>query len=147
MPSSRKLFGAVLLACVGVAVAAPLMLRGALAAHELRAAFFVGPRLLDVQAPEPGGWRQVGGVRVLVRFPSEERVAPETFRCLLNGRDVTEQLTVGVNGVAGTVAPLLEGENTLELEIFGRGWWSGRYYQDGAAIRLDARSPIGLDRG
>ena len=147
MPRGRGLFGVILLACVGAGLAAPLILRGTLAAHELRAAFFLGPPLLDVQAPEPGGWRQVGGVRVLVRFPNQDRVAPETFRCLLNGRDVTDQLTVGANGVAGSVAPLLEGENTLELDVFGRGWWGGRYYQDKARIRLDARVPMGLDQG
>ena len=147
MPRGPRLFGAILLACVGVGLAAPLILRGTLAAHELRAGFFLGRPLLDVHAPGAGGWRQVGGVRVLVRFSDEDRVAPETFRCLLNGRDVTDQLTVGANGVAGSVAPLLEGQNTLELQVFGRGWWGGRYYQDGARIRLDARPPIGLDRG
>lgn len=116
--------------------------RGAIAGGLL----FLGPRLLELRAPAGEGWRPLGALEVLVRFPNEGRVVPETFRCLLNGRDVTEQLTVGRNGVGGSVYPLHEGRNRLRVEVFGRSWWSSRFYQDGADRSFDVRAPLGLDR-
>ena len=88
----------------------------------------------------------VTGGDVLLRVTVSDGVSLEGVSVRVNGRDVTDQLTVGRNGVAGSVAPLLEGSNTLRLEVFGRSWWGGRYYQDSYDIVLDARAPLSMDR-
>lgn len=108
---------------------------------------FVGPGLIELVSPEPepASFRPLGSVAVLVRFPGQERVAHETFRCLLNGRDVTEQLTVTRLGAGGSVFPLLEGENDLRVEVFGRGWWSSAFYEDVRELRFLVRGPVGFD--
>jgi len=140
------IFGAILLACGAGLAGAVAGLRGGLSGEGLRGAIYLGAPLLQIREPQPAGYRLLGGADVLIEFPSQDRVAPETFRCLLNGRDVTDQLTVGRNGVAGSVAPLLEGSNSLRLEVFGRSWWGGRYYQDSYDLILDARAPLSMDR-
>ena len=140
------IFGAILLAAAAGTAGAVAGLRGGPRAEALRATIYLGPPLLRVREPQPEGYRLLGGADVLIEFSSQQRVAPETFRCLLNGRDVTDQLTVGRNGVAGSVAPLLEGPNTLRLEVFARSWWGGRYFQDSYELVLDARAPLSLDR-
>ena len=140
------IFGAILLGGAGGLAGAVLGLRGALSAEGLRGTVYLGPPLLQVREPRLQPFRLLGGADVLIEFSSQDRVAPETFRCLLNGRDVTDQLTVGRNGVAGSVAPLLEGSNTLRLEVFGRSWWGGRYFQDSHELVLDARAPLSMDR-
>ncbi len=117
------------------------------AGARLERALFLGGPLLEVRSPGPDGWRPLGGLQVLVRFPRQDRVAPETFRCLLNGEDVTSQLSVGRNGAGGDVYPLLEGRNELRFEVFGRGWWAGRYFLDATTIEVRARAPLRFDTG
>ena len=102
--------------------------------------------LLAVQLPEAGSEFPQGGVAVLIEFPEEARVAPETFRCLLNGRDVTDLLTVGRNGVAGSIFPVREGANELELEVFGRARWGDWLVEDHLAIPFRALPLIYMDR-
>jgi hypothetical protein len=120
-----------------------------LRAEGLRRSVFLGGSLLDLVAPpaEPADFHMLGGLEVVVRFPSEERIAIDTFRCLLNGADVTDLLTVGRNGAAGQVYPLLEGPNELDCQVYGRGWWTNRYFQDGARVSVRARGPLSFDAG
>ena len=110
---------------------------------------FAGPLLRvenpSVSLPSEDTSVPMGGVPLLVRFPENGRVLPDTFRCLLNGQDVTHQLTIGVNGVAGTVFPLREGENQVRLEVFGKSLWGRRYYQDFIEFPIRAR-PFVIDR-
>jgi len=73
-------------------------------------------------------------------------VVSETFRCVLNGKDVTRLLTVGANGAAGAIFPLRVGENHLRIEVFGRGWWAGRLFEDRIDARFRSRPPPALDR-
>lgn len=141
MPRNTRVFGAVLL--VILVTAAALLSRDP---EGWGRRLYLGPGLLEVSAPEPGGWRPLGGVGVVVRFLSEERVVLETFRCFLNGRDVTDQLAVSARGAGGTVFPLLEGRNQLQVEVFGRGWWGARYYRQAVGVALEARGPLGMDR-
>ncbi len=128
---------AVLLAAAGLALGTSQDAR--------RRAFYLGGRLLEVPAPVDGSWVPLAGVAVLVRFPDQERVEPETFRCLLNGRDVTALLTVGQNGAAGAVFPLVEGSNQLRLAVFGRGWWGPWLYEDAVDLVVEVRRPLYLD--
>jgi len=88
-----------------------------------------------------------GGVPVVVHFPYTSRVVADTFRCLLNGRDVTALLTVGGNGAGGSVFPLRVGENHLRVEVFGRGWWPGQLYEDAVEVVFRSRPPPPLDQG
>jgi hypothetical protein len=101
-----------------------------------------------VQKPSEGARVGVEGVEVLVRFPQRERVAPETFRLLVNGADVTSQLLTGSTGASGRVAGLLEGENLLRFEVHGdRGGWPGHFLPEAREVRILVRLPQGLDRG
>jgi hypothetical protein len=59
------------------------------------------PPLLELESPQRGEVVGAEGLEVVVRFPVIERVAPETFRVLLNGADVTEDFTTGENGAYG----------------------------------------------
>jgi hypothetical protein len=102
------------------------------------------PSASGVGSPDSGVQMPMGGVPILVRFQGEGRVLPDTFRCLLNGEDVTHLLTVGVNGVAGTIYPLREGQNRLRVEVFGKTLWSGQYLQDSFELPIQAR-PLTLD--
>ena len=116
-------------------------------AAQLQRALFLGGPLLELRSPGPEGWRPLGGLQVLVHFPRQDRVAPETFRCLLNGEDVTSQLSVGRNGAGGHVYPLREGRNELRVEVFGRGWWPERYFLDATRVEVRARAPLRFDTG
>ena len=149
------LIGVILLACGGLAGLAawrsgPDLLRDGGASRFLT---FAGP-LLRLENPVPPRSTSettempglpMGGVPILVRFQQDGRVLPDTFRCLLNGEDVTHQLTVGVNGVAGTVFPLREGTNRLRVEVFGQTLWGSRYYLDSFELSIRAR-PLVIDR-
>ncbi len=66
-------------------------------------------------------------VQVLVECLDQERVLPETFRCLLNNRDITDRLTLGRNGAGGQLYGLVQGSDLLGFEVFGRGWWPWRW--------------------
>lgn len=107
-----------------------------------------GDPLLRVEAPAPGAVVGPAGLEVMVRFTDEERVAPETFRVLLNGADVTESFTTGENGSVGRLHSLLDGENRLRAEVFGRSrlapWL---LVEQGHEVRVTHRRPLDLDRG
>ncbi len=107
---------------------------------------FLGSPMLQVLRPTPGQQVAFGGVEVEIGFPGRERVAVDTFRCLLNNRDVTHLLTLGSNGAQGAIFGLVEGENRIRIEVFGRGWWSARYYQDARTVVFHVRPFPNLDR-
>jgi len=118
---------------------------GAAAALALSAAT---PGLMRVVEPRPGSVVGVEGVEVMVRFAPEDRVAVETFRVLLNGSDTTEEFTTGANGAYGRLHGLLDGENRLRFEAFGRRWWlPGRLVEEAREVRFLVRLPQDLDRG
>lgn len=106
-----------------------------------------GPVLLEVILPVPGAPVGLGGFELLVRFPPEIAVA-ETFRALLNGADVTDQLTTGANGSHGRLVGLLPGDNRLRLEIFGRvPWATDHLFEQSRELPIRMRPPLDLDRG
>lgn len=106
----------------------------------------LGPPVLEVRSPQPEERYAPGGVPVLVAFRAADRVARGTLRCLLNGRDVTHQLTTGANGAAGNVFPVREGENSLRVEVYARGLWTDRYFEDSVELRFRVRGARSLDR-
>ena len=112
---------------------------------ELRRWVYVGTPLLELSTPLPDQELTRAGVEVLVRF-NGSRVSPPSFRCLLNGRDVTDQLTVGENGAGGAVVGLAEGANQIRVEVFGRGWWRDRYFEDSRQVRVIVRPLPFIDR-
>lgn len=136
-----SLLAVAVLAAAGTAALRDPGLRGRAA----RLALFGSP-LLEVNAPLPEQWIAQGGVQVVVRYPLADRTAAETFRCLLNGRDVTERLTRGANGAAGSVLGAVEGANRLRVEVFGRPWWGGGWFEDAVEITFHVRPLPGLDR-
>jgi hypothetical protein len=107
-----------------------------------------GPILMEVISPTPGALVGVDGIRVIVRFPRRDETAWETFRALLNGADVTDALSTGENGVFGDLPGLLEGENVLRLEVFGRAPWGGdTLFEQARELRVRMRPPLALHRG
>ena len=140
------LFGVILLTG-GVLLGAALLMTGGDVLRQgglARLTYHGGP-LLTLQSPEPGEELPAGGVEVLVRFPDRKRVASQTFRCLLNGEDVTHLLTVGQNGAAGSVYPLREGGNQIEVQVFGRGWYRSHYFMDRIEVPVQISVPL-MDR-
>ena len=111
-----------------------------------RRLILLGTPLIEVLRPTPGQQLPFGGVQVQVGFADGERVAVDTFRCLLNERDVTHLLTLGSNGATGSVFGLVEGENRLRIEVFGKSWWSARYVQDARTVVFHVRLFPNLDR-
>jgi hypothetical protein len=106
-----------------------------------------GPVLLEVLTPAPGERVGIGGIELLVKFPPDVAFG-ETFRALLNGADVTDQLTTGENGSSGRLVGLLPGENRLRLEIFGRVPWApDQVFEQARELHVWMRPPIELDRG
>lgn len=116
-------------------------LRGALS----RTLLF-GQPLLEIRSPAPGQAVAQGGVEIVVHFPAADRTASDTFRCLLNGRDVTPSLTTGENGAAGSVLGAIEGENHVRVEVFGRPWWGGPWLEDAREVRFRVRPLPTMDR-
>ncbi len=106
-----------------------------------------GPALLDVRKPLGGGPVGVEGVEVLVGFlPGHAEAA--TFRATLNGADVTDELELAANGAHGSLHGLLDGENWLELAVFGHGWWpEDLLVEERHRIRILYRSPIRANQG
>ncbi len=144
MVNRLRIFGVSLLALGALAA---LALTGT--GEGLRAAerwLLLGRPLLEFRAPKAGQMVPVGSIEVIVGFPAAERVVVETFRCLLNDRDVTQYLTLGRNGAGGSVQGLLEGENRLRVEIFGRGWWPGRVLEDARELSLRFQPLPTMDR-
>lgn len=106
-----------------------------------------GPALLDVRKPLDEGPIGVEGVEVLVGFLAGH-TRSATFRATLNGADVTNELELAANGVHGSLHGLLDGENWLELAVFGRGWWPrDLLVEERHRIRILYRSPIRANQG
>jgi hypothetical protein len=106
------------------------------------------PSLLWVQAPLEGALVGIGGVEVRVRFPRERGIEVGTFVALLNGADVTAEFTTGSNGAIGRLFGVLDGENTLRLEVQGdRGGLPDRLLRDTREVRFLVRLPQGINRG
>jgi len=108
------------------------------------------PALLELESP-PAEGGDIGpqGLPILVRFPRDGRARPATFRAWLNGADVTDQLAVATNGCEGVLHGLLDGENDLRLEVFGRvralpaGW----LIRQERTLRVSFHHPVAWDRG
>lgn len=106
------------------------------------------PRLMEVSAPAPGERVDPGPVRVMVRFDPRFRVAPETFRVLLNGADVTPELLTGRNGAIGELHGVLDGINVLRFEVFGSGpGWGDRLFEQRQEVHVLVRTPQTWTRG
>ncbi len=106
-----------------------------------------GPQLLAVQAPTQESRVGLGGIEVLVRF-SQAHTQAGTFRAILNGADVTDQLKVAKNGAHGSLQGLLEGPNELRLEVFGSGWWpADLHVEERHTLTVLYRPPRQLNQG
>ena len=124
------------------------MAAAVLTAAALAGAAALTPPPFEVVKPAPGAVVGVGGVEVMVRFPAEERVAVETFRVLLNGADTTGEFITGANGAYGRLHGVLDGENVLRFEVFGRRWWlPAMLLEEAREVRFLVRLPQNLDRG
>src|SRR5262249_52157713 len=97
---------------------------------ELERFAWLGPPLMRVEAPVHGLEVPVGAVDVDIEFAGGERVAVETFQCLLNGLDVTGSLTIGRNGAVGAIVGLREGDNQIRVRVFGRSLWTGDFIDE-----------------
>lgn len=147
MAGSRRAFGLLLIGALAVAgvLALTLALDSELR-DEARRTLLFGSPLLDLRAPLDGQWVAQGKVEIIVQFPSAERTSSETFRCLLNGHDVTPDLTRAENGAAGSVLGAVEGENHLRVEVFGRPWWGGPFLEDSIERHFRVRPLPTMDR-
>jgi len=107
---------------------------------------WLGGGLIELKHPASGVRVPHGGLAVLVAFPDQDRVLPDTFRCVLNGRDLTRELARDREGATGSLSPLREGSNRLRVEIFGRGLWGDRFYQDVVEVEFEVPPLYTLDR-
>lgn len=156
MRRTVPVFGLLLLLAVAAAAGHGAIRRGGPLDDALVRSFLLGAPVLEVRVPRSGEVSPIGGVEVLIRFQDEGRVAPETLRCLLNGRDVTDRLRVAANGAGGALFPLTEGQNLLRVEVFAGGWWTGGivpwsprfswYFEDAVEVSFRVRPPTLLDR-
>ena len=103
----------------------------------LARALWIGAPLLELRHPVSGKRVPFGGLAVLVEFPDRDRVIPSTLRCLLNGADLTVDLTRGDNGAAGSLYPLREGRNLLRVEVFGKGRFGDQVVEDFIEVEFD----------
>jgi len=107
-----------------------------------------GWELLEISSPEPAESRSNEALEVFLHFPRPERVRPETLEVRLNGADVTPAFATASNGAYGDVLLLVDGENLLEVSIFGRAWWSGdRLVEQTVHRRFRVRRPIDRNWG
>lgn len=106
---------------------------------------YLGPPLMRVETPPAETALGVGAVDLLIEFPAGERIAVETFQCLLNGLDVTASLTVGRNGAVGSVVGLREGDNRIQVRVFGRSLWTGRFVDEQREFVVRVRAIPFLD--
>ena len=103
--------------------------------------------LLRVELPAPEQAVGLGGVEVLIQFPASGRAQAATFRALLNGADVTTELERAENGVHGHLHGLLDGENRLQLEVFGRAPWAFcTLVEESRELRVFFRRAVTHDR-
>ena len=131
---------AALFAVIGVLFAAAAWFRG-----ELTHFAYVGPSLMRVQNPVDLSEVPIGAVDLEIEFPDRDRVAVETFECLLNGLDVTEGLTVGRNGAVGEIVGLREGENRIRVRVFGKSFWGDRFVDEEHEFIVRVRGAAFLD--
>lgn len=110
-----------------------------------RRLFLLGGPVLQVRIPAPEQIVPVGAAEILVSFASGQ-VAADTFRCLLNDRDITAALTLGRNGAGGSIIGLTEGENELRVQVFSRTWWGQRFVEDTQTVRFYVKGLVGIDR-
>jgi hypothetical protein len=148
MVNRLRLFGVVAVVTGGLASAAAVCLVGPGGASErLRRLLFVGAPLFEVRLPDSAHVvLRSGAVELFVGFAPGDRVAWDTFRALLNDRDVTPSLTLGRNGAHGKLFGMTEGPNHLRLQLFGRSWWGGHYVQDEQVLVLSVVGRPDLDR-
>ncbi len=147
MLNRLRLFGVVSLVTGGLCVALALLLAGPGGPRErAQRILHVGGPLFKVLRPAGVAETGIGAIELHIGFSPGNRVASDTFRCLLNGDDVTDTLTLGRNGAHGELRGLTEGPNRITLQLFGRSWWSGRYVQDERRIVVRVRGARGLDR-
>ena len=105
--------------------------------------FPLGPSLVELIAPAADVRSTNEAVEVLLRFPRTELTHPETLRVLVNGADVTDGFDVASNGAIGDVVLLVDGENRLEVSVFGRAWWSRqRLVEHRVELRITIERPI-----
>lgn len=108
----------------------------------------LGPRLVEITSPEPGGEVPNQALEVFVGFPHPERTLHETLEVRLNGADVTDAFEVAGNGAYGSVVRLVDGENELRVGVFGRSWWpGGRLVEHTRVVRFRVHRPIDADWG
>jgi hypothetical protein len=148
MGNRLRFFGVVALLTGALASAAAVWMAGpGNFEQRLRRLAFVGAPLFEVRVQgEPAERFRTGSVEVFVGFAQGDRVAWDTFRVVLNGRDVTGQLTLGRNGAHGKLLGLTEGSNQLELQLFGRSWWGGSFIEDEQVLTLQVAGHPDLDR-
>lgn len=109
---------------------------------------------IEILSPRPG--QRVGpeGVEVMLRFRDDaDPLASATFRALLNGADVTPELTTAENGAVGRLHGLLDGDNILRVEVFvrssglfawlDRGWLT----HESREVHILSRRPLQTDQG
>jgi hypothetical protein len=129
-----------LFAVIGVLLAAGAWFRADLVQFA-----YVGPALMRVQNPHEHSEVPIGAVDLEIEFPDQNRVAVETFECLLNGLDVTDALTVGRNGAVGEIVGLREGENRIRVRIFGKSFWDDRFVDEEHVFIVRVRAAPFLD--
>jgi hypothetical protein len=148
MGNRLRFFGVVALITGALASGAAVWLAGpGRFEQRLKRLAFIGAPLFEVRIQgKPEQVLRTGSVEVFVGFAQGDRVAWDTFRALLNGRDVTAQLTLGRNGAHGKLFGLTEGPNHLELQLFGRSWWGGSFIEDEQVLTLEVAGHPDLDR-
>jgi hypothetical protein len=97
--------------------------------------YFGGP-LIRIASPPSGAQFPLSGVQLQVQFPDRERIRHDTFRCLLNGADVTWRLRVAPGGAEGSLFPLGEGRNVVRVEVFGKALWADRWVEDALEVEF-----------
>lgn len=111
---------------------------------------FAARPTLEIVRPEPGERVGIDGVELLLRFreDADPRITPPSFRVLLNGADVTRELTTGENGASGRITGLLDGENVIRVEVLGRPLWpAGLLTPERREVRVLVRRPLDFDQG
>lgn len=146
MTRGLRVFGAALLLLGAAGLAAGLYRAGeGDLTTRARRLFLLGGPVLHVRVPTPEQIVSVGAAEILVSF-APGQVAADTFRCLLNDRDITDTLTLGRNGAGGSVVGLIEGRNELRVEVFSRTLWSRRYVQDTQTVTFYVKGLVAIDR-